>query len=229
MKVRIDNQILGVNGLTEAEVVYNHVRKLEKFVFVSKLWEVCRTQKDLYILIKIPNNCLQFVIAKSLQFGASQYKCSYLLEQIQLFTFFYFFFLFSFLGNDDVCIDKGACCVFDFKEYITTSWKVNSVKKTDHNESCMLILQLTEKKSFQLDNEIKENNRLTLLLNPGHILLEEVQKRQINKSNLKRKFAFLLPAKFPVYMIKGAFFIKSSIEEQINLLLLINWILPSST
>ena len=38
-----------------------------------------------------------------------------------------------------------------------------------------------------------------------------------------------LPAKFPVYMIKEAFFIKSSIEEQINLLLLINWILPSST
>lgn len=85
------------------------------------------------------------------------------------------------------------------------------------------------KKTFQLDNEIKENNRLTLLLNPGHILLEEVQKRQINESNLKRKFAFLLPAKFPVYMIKEAFFIKSSIEEQINLLLLINWILPSST
>ena len=48
----------------------------------------------------------------------------------------------------------------------------------------MSILQLTEKKSFQLDNEIKENNRLTLLLNHGHILLEEAQKRQINKSNL---------------------------------------------
>lgn len=32
MKVRIDNQILAVNGLTETEVVYNHVRKLEKFV-----------------------------------------------------------------------------------------------------------------------------------------------------------------------------------------------------
>ena len=85
MKVRIDNQILGVNGLTEAEVVYNHVKKLEKFVFVSKLWELWRTQKDLNILVKIPNNYLQFVIAKSLQFGASQYKCSYLLEQIQLF------------------------------------------------------------------------------------------------------------------------------------------------
>ena len=40
----------------------------------------------------------------------------------------------------------------------------------------MSILQLTEKKSFQLDNEIKENNRLTLLLNLGHILLEEAQK-----------------------------------------------------
>lgn len=70
----------------------------------------------------------------------------------------------------------------------------------------MSILQLTEKKSFQLDNEIKENNGLTLLLNLGHILLEEAQKYQINKSHLKRKFATPIACKISSLHDQGGIF-----------------------